>query len=217
MMKTKKKSILLILSMVMVLMVGSIFAYFTDKESKLNKFTIGSVDVSLDEPTFDEDATHNVKPGEEVTKDPEIKNLKDDAYIFAKVTVPYGTNINVMEGGAKTEKPTLDLFKFETTDDWVEVSSSVAADSKSKTYVYAYVDAGTPTECKVMTKAATETTGVKLFKNDKVTFANIVDTAEIADTTLNINVEVYAIQTGLEGDTKEPSAVWTIVENHFKN
>ena len=42
MMKTKKKSILLILSMVMVLMVGSIFAYFTDKESKLNKFTIFS-------------------------------------------------------------------------------------------------------------------------------------------------------------------------------
>ena len=75
-----KKKILVLamtLSMVAILAIGGTIAYFTDKEEATNVFTIGNVDIILEEPnwvgTGSTDAPE-VYPGEALAKDPTVIN-----------------------------------------------------------------------------------------------------------------------------------------------
>lgn len=75
-MKKKILSIALVVAMIAVIAAGSL-AYFTDKDSADNVFTVGNVDITLTEPNWDstgkEDAPE-VYAGEPLAKDPTVKN-----------------------------------------------------------------------------------------------------------------------------------------------
>ena len=75
----KRKIILLAAALVMVavLGIGGTLAYFTDDEHAKNTFTVGNVDIKLDEPMWEETGKEEAKevyPGEALAKDPTVTN-----------------------------------------------------------------------------------------------------------------------------------------------
>ena len=93
-MKNKKLGTLVAsLALVAALGIGATLAYFTDNDTAYNTITMGNVDIDLDEPEFDPDGDgegeiDDVKPGQEIVKDPTItvKANSEDAYLRAKIT-----------------------------------------------------------------------------------------------------------------------------------
>lgn len=94
-MKKKITAIFLCVALVAIAIVGASLAYFTDTKTAENTFTMGNVQIKLDEtnvndPTGDRvtSNTYNTYPGAVVTKDPIVHNTgKNAAYIRAKVEV----------------------------------------------------------------------------------------------------------------------------------
>lgn len=70
-------------------MVFTSLAYFTDRAELVNTFTIGKIEIELDEPGYDEVGNHlaTLLPGRRVTKDPTVTVLADseDTYVFMHV------------------------------------------------------------------------------------------------------------------------------------
>lgn len=88
----KKKTILsaaLALSVAAILTVGGSLAYFTDTDAKDNVFTMGNVDIELNEE-FEQNS--KLYPGEEkdaVTKKVDVTNIgSEDAYVRVHIAVP---------------------------------------------------------------------------------------------------------------------------------
>lgn len=99
-MKKKIISIALVVAMIAIIAAGS-FAYFTDTKNAENTFTMGNVEIVLDEtnvanPKGDRVTSneYNVYPGAVVTKDPIVHNTgKNGAYIRATVNVSNWMNM----------------------------------------------------------------------------------------------------------------------------
>lgn len=84
--RKKLVSLCLVLALLVTAAVGATFAYFTDSEETTNTFTVGNVDITLDEPSWKDMA--NAIPGHTYAKDPFVKNEgSNPAYIRVDVTV----------------------------------------------------------------------------------------------------------------------------------
>ncbi len=84
----KRKLLLVALSlcMVAILAMGGTLAYLTDYETETNVFTVGNVDITLDE-TFDEGA--KLIPGIDVNKDVRVTNVgTEPAYVRVHIAIP---------------------------------------------------------------------------------------------------------------------------------
>ena len=100
---TKKKIVSLCLAAVLVVMAiaGATVAYFTDTKTAENTFTMGNVQIKLDETNVADPEgarvtsnEYNVYPGAVVTKDPIVHNTgKNGAYIRATVNVSDWMNL----------------------------------------------------------------------------------------------------------------------------
>ena len=100
---TKKKIVSLCLAAVLVVMAiaGATVAYFTDTKTAKNTFTMGNVQIKLDETNVNDPEgdrvssnEYNVYPGAVVTKDPIVHNVgKNAAYIRATVNVSNWMNL----------------------------------------------------------------------------------------------------------------------------
>ncbi len=67
---------------------GSTLAYFTSRDTARNVFTVGSVKIALNEPSWDPDEEHKIVPGSEYPKDPKVANTgTTDAYVRMRVTI----------------------------------------------------------------------------------------------------------------------------------
>lgn len=85
--KRKILTLAMALSMIAILAVGATLAYFTDTDTKTNTFTIGDVDITLEE-NFPETELH---PGEENALDKvvTVKNVgSEDAYMWIELWIP---------------------------------------------------------------------------------------------------------------------------------
>lgn len=88
----KRKIIMLAAALVMVaiLGIGGTFAYFTDNETAENVFTVGNVDIKLEEEKWEETGKEEAKdvyPGEPLPKDPTVENIgKNPCFVRVKVT-----------------------------------------------------------------------------------------------------------------------------------
>lgn len=97
----KKKSILLAATAVMLvaaMSIGGMLAYFTDTDTKTNTFTVGNVDITLEEPKWDADVEHVLMPGTTFAKDPTVKNVgSESAYMFLTIDLnKYVSLLNLM-------------------------------------------------------------------------------------------------------------------------
>ena len=92
-----KKNGIIAAALVMMLAIGTAIAYFTDMGSVTNSFTVGNVDIELEEPSWDPEAAKNITPMMEIAKDPQIENIgANPAYVFAVVTVPRANVVHLL-------------------------------------------------------------------------------------------------------------------------
>ncbi len=93
-MKNKKLGTLVAsLALVAALGVGATLAYFTDSDEKTNTITMGNVDIDLDEPDWDDDnpdgEIDDVKPGQEIVKDPTITVTAGSESLYLRAKIEY--------------------------------------------------------------------------------------------------------------------------------
>lgn len=85
-MKKKIISLCLVAALVVVAIAGTSLAYFTDKDAKTNTFTLGNVDIELNEEKWA--APTAAVPDVEYAKDPVVANIgENDAWIRVDVTL----------------------------------------------------------------------------------------------------------------------------------
>lgn len=86
-MKKKLIAIFLCVALAAVAVVGASLAYFTDSEAKTNVFTVGKVDINLDETFVD---NSKLMPGVDVNKDVSISLAENssDAYVWYLWKIP---------------------------------------------------------------------------------------------------------------------------------
>ncbi|MCR5145863.1 MAG: hypothetical protein K6B70_00720 [Clostridia bacterium] len=233
----RKKLLITAIVLILVLAIGGILAYFTDVQTRINKFKTAKVEILVEEPSWPGNPVPNpeydpdnpkpnvpetiepevpVTPGQEIPKDPQVTNKGDGkVYAFVEVVIPVK---NVLIGDASTAAPT-ELFTFVKADGtqginagWTQISKTpetISTTTTSVTYVFAY---GSATE---LTELDTnETTVTPVFS--KVKFADVTERdfnseSEIQGKSFDVAVKGYGIQ--VEGiSSKVPATVWPNVK-----
>ncbi len=198
----KRKTMIAAIILLLVFIVGGAIAYFTDTDDVTNTFTIGDVDIEVEESLWEAltdtdsngipDDAQDMMPGESVAKDPKINNLSttNPAYVFMKVEAP-----------CTTDTPGVELFPYTAdTTHWYLITNGTCTNG-TITRIYAY---GTSS---AMTALAAQGSTETLF--DSVTLlSTLTGTENGINTNLDMVITGYAIQS--EGITStSPSAVWT--------
>ncbi len=112
-----KKTLILCLCVVAALVVGlsTTLAYLTDSDTRVNTFTVGNVDITVEEEF--EDGTP-LYPGIETNKDALITNTgANDAWVWMTVAVPADVDDYVHLGWASGVQPLSDEGEIKTGED----------------------------------------------------------------------------------------------------
>lgn len=182
--KNKMTKPLLICGAAGLLVLGGTTAYLTDYDHAVNEFTVGKVDIKLEEPEWKPDENTKITPNDEIKKDPKIVNVGiNDAFVYLQVAVPKADVITADEAGHRIDQKNQELFTFTANKGWTLIEDKDA--EKEKIYTFAY-DEVLPAE---------QETG-SLF--DKVVFANIIE-GQLDTKSLSMPVKAYAIQTANTG------------------
>lgn len=99
-MKKKILALSMCIALAAIAIVGASLAYFTDTKTATNTFTMGNVQIKLDETNVNDPESdrvtsneYNVYPGLVVDKDPTVHNTgKNGAWVRAIVTIENGMN-----------------------------------------------------------------------------------------------------------------------------
>lgn len=189
------------------LAIGGTMAYLTDAEKTANTFTVGKVQVDLEEPNYpgnDSDAVKNLVPNQVVAKDPQVENTGNNASInFLSVSIPMKNVVLAADDGTKEAATITELFQTKSgtgnfgagnvNNKWVLVDTKYYAGDADKTGSAAPSNATT----KVVRvygyneKLAKGATSATLF--DSVKLVNLVE-GQADTSTQNIDVKAYAIQ-----------------------
>lgn len=200
----KTKSAIIALMLVACLAVAGVSAYFTDSAEAVNTFTIGEVNIELEEPNWEEPEVP-VVPNQTVEKDPQAKNDGDNsAYIFMTVEVPYANVITANADGTKNAAADTELFTYTVNSGWAEIGTA-KWENGIVTHTYAYGSASELTELAASAKTPA------LFNT--ITFVNVIEGQSLEGTDKSVTVNAYAIQSENIGDSKAPDDVWTIICN----
>ena len=165
-MQKRKHNILLAVSCAVLLVFVSISAYTVSTERTTNSLTVGNIDVILTEDGWEDGKV--IVPNEDLDKQPVVTNNgKNEAYIFARVSVPYVENITIdyndsnydhAEGQKmpKALNQPLPLFKFGVTennittydtnitseqlvhDNWILIDGYPKKNEKAQKLIYVY-------------------------------------------------------------------------------
>lgn len=142
-MKNGMKALLIAVSAVLLVAVSVSLtvAYFTDKEEVTNVFTVGKVDISLEEEgAVENNGTYgqtydDIVPGEVYPKAPTVTVEAGslESYVRMIVTVKFENAVDAELTGEK-----LDNIFVNVADEWVLNAKTVAADLTSVEYEYRY-------------------------------------------------------------------------------
>ena len=204
----KTIKILLVLSAVSLLaVVGIVWAYGTSMDSNTNTFTVGNVNIELNEEHWDAESATDMKPGYIAEKDPVVTNSGgNNAFAFIEVSVPK-KNIYTYDPVTKTrnEQAVTPLFTLkDISPEWVLINTDNSSEDIIK-YVYAY---GTSSECTAL-KSGESTPAV--FLSTQYCYA--VEGQDLDKDSLVVTVKAFAIQADniTDEDTKDPESVWSIL------
>lgn len=198
-----KKNIVIGLAMIMILAIGSTFAFFTDKDNVTNSFTVGNISIDLTEPSWNPENGKNITPSQTIAKDPKITNDgANDAFVFMSVKVPTATIKTANADGSVNAAAKKELFSYDVNDSWTMIKKTT--ETSSVTYVYAYV--GTDGNMKALKPGSTTQ---PVF--DSVTFVNAIE-GQLDNKTLTIDVNSMGIQAS-DLNTTTPAGVYAILTN----
>ena len=212
--KNMKKK-LLIMSVAMVLVcafaVGMTIAYLTDHETVTNTFTVGNVQIKLDEADVDEygrvpqgspaprvtENTYKLIPGHEYTKDPTVTVLSGSEESYIKMTVTV-TKSDVLDAIFAPNGAQLTEIFTGFGSNWEYKSNTEDTENKTRTYEFWYKTAVDAREDAVKLEP--------LFTS--IVVPDFITGDQLAELqTMTITVNAYAIQAdGFEGNAE---AAWT--------
>lgn len=224
--KSRKKQVVVAMALIAVMMIAGTSAYFTASEEATNKWTVGKVEIDLQEPEYEkhkDEETGEITPNMELHKDPMVNNTgNNDAFVFMRVRIPKATvKVAAQDGSAPASATMQELFDYRWNNGWTVIDTREVKDGNStyQEYVVAY---GTANECTALKPG--ETTSVLFVNGDGnhiankgvaglITFKNVIEGQGLENVTLNLNVESFAIQTAniTTEDTKNPVKVWNIL------
>ena len=168
--------------------VGGVSAYLTDYEKVSNEFTVGKVDIDLDEPEWKPEENQKLEPSKVIHKDPQITNTgTNDAFVYMEVSIPMANVEAASETGERLGKKMQELFTFDAKSSWMQLKAQNT--ENSRIYTYAYTKILKPNE-----------KSEALF--DTVKFINLVE-GQLDGKPLEIPVRAYAIQTSYTGGSSE--------------
>lgn len=84
--------LLVCILLVLIVAVGPTIAYLSDEEEVVNTFTMGKIDIELEEPNWEETAGENLLPGAVVYKDPTVLAMKGACYMRLQLRIVDGSN-----------------------------------------------------------------------------------------------------------------------------
>ena len=198
-MKTKSKALLLTLcaALLVAASVLGTMAYLTDTDTVTNTFTVGKVDIKLDEAKVNTDGTpiegaarvtgneYHLLPGHTYTKDPTVTVLAGSESSYIKMTVTF-SKANELDAIFTPNGATLtSIFNGYDAANWTYKGNTKDAANNTRTYEFWYKD-----------KVATTTADVAL----KALFTSITVPGTITGDQLKtiegmtITVNAYAIQ-----------------------
>lgn len=224
---SKKKTVITSMAALAVfagMSVPYVSAYLTDNETATNTFTVGKVQVDLEEPSYpgnNTDKTTNLVPNGEVAKDPKVENTGNNAaYVFIKMTVPRANVTLVKDNGEKGTKEVQELFYFKKNADtidkhqnnfdtnWVELTSTEGeATATERTYVFGY-------------NAAVEANHSTNPLFEKIQLKNVLENEITTGEAKNIKIDTYAIQAdnivGIDTTTLDATTLTNIYTTYMK-
>lgn len=205
--RTKINCTLFLCILMAIIAVSSTFAYFIDRATVTNRFTVGDIKVELTEPNWDEENAKLITPNKTMTKDPKVTNTgHNDEFVFLKVVVPRADIKTASDDGTAIESKVQDLFSYDVNENWKLVKEDVT-DTES---IYYYAYQGADDSMKVLVPNASTNT---LF--DSVKFVNAIEGQGLEGKDLAIDIDVMAIQTTDLGVTS-PSEILNILLNQSK-
>ncbi len=139
-MNNKRKNITtFIIILIILVVIGGVYAYLTSTDTKTNIFTLGRVKIELTESNFVPANAQNIRPGDQIAKDPKITNIgTNSAYVYIKVLNPL---VELPNG----EGP---LFSYTVNSGWTQLSQVDQCGYRVTTYYYntaLNANASTPT------------------------------------------------------------------------
>ena len=206
--KNRTKIVALSAALIGVLAIGGALAYFTDGDTATNTFTVGKISLDLQEPNWV--PPEDITPNQEIEKDPQVENDGiNSEYVFVEVAVPYENVVTANADGTKNPAADTELFTYTVNEGWTEMGTGTK-DEGAGTITHRYVY-GTAEACTALEAGATTPT---LF--DTVTFANVVEDQGLEESTQNIVIHAYGIQTSdINGGKTAPADVWTVLHNQL--
>lgn len=225
--KKHVRSFVVILSLAVLVVIGSTVAYFSSKDESSNRFVVGRFDITLTETRWDPDSGKDVVPGDELEKNPQVTNNESiNGYIFLRVTVPCDTQMVDRDDGTPlgTASTSVPMYKFmvKDGDNYLVDSTFTAAQEVHShwhlvpgypkrnvaeaqyVYVYSYSDGSALTPL-----LEGETTG-PLF--DKLQLWNFNESFN-PEQSHSVLVEALGVQANLPGYTANQIAeIWSILD-----
>lgn len=197
-MKTKKKALLMMLCAVM-LVVASVMgtmAYLTSQDSVTNTFTVGNVQIKLDEAKANPDGalvqgadrvkanSYKLLPGHTYNKDPMVTVLKGSESSYVKMTVTF-TKAAALDEIFKPGADMMSIFKGYDSTNWIYKGNTENTTDNTRTYEFWYKETVAALDADVALDA--------LF--DSITVPGTITNTQLATIAgMTITVNAYAIQ-----------------------
>ena len=195
----KKK--LLIMSVAMVLVcafaVGMTIAYLTSTDEVVNTFTVGNVQIQLDEAAANPDGSliegaprvkansYKLIPGHTYTKDPTVTVLSGSESSYIKMTVTFSKSRELDAIFAPTGADLTSIFKGYDSTNWICKGNTEDASANTRTYEFWYKETVAAPTADVALDA--------LF--DSITVPGTITNDQLATIQgMTITVNAYAIQ-----------------------
>lgn len=198
-MKTRSKALLLALCAV-VLVVATVFgtmAYLTSTDEVVNTFTVGSVEIKLDEAKANTDGTlvegadrvkansYKLLPGHTYNKDPMVTVLNGSEPSYVKMTVTFSKAKELDAIFAPNGADLTSIFNGYDSANWIYKGNTKDANANTRTYEFWYKETvGAPTADVALDA---------LF--DSITVPGTITNKQLATIEgMTITVNAYAIQ-----------------------
>lgn len=210
-MKTKKKALLLSFCAVLLVAASVLgtMAFLTSQDTVVNTFTVGKVELKLDEAKVTPDGvtvptatrvqenSYKLMPGHSYTKDPTVTVLEGSEESFIKMEVTVNKHELLWNSGLRIT----DCFKG-YSEDWIYITDKADRTNDTRTYVFYYKDTVSALDGDVVLPA--------LFKEVVVPDTLTNDTIQLLND-LKITVKAYAIQ----ADGFKTSATYDSTEDYI--
>lgn len=206
-MKKKIVALCLVVCLATVGVCTATFAYLMDKDSAVNTFTVGNVDIDLQEK-FDEENAKLI-PGIDITKEIDVQNTgSEDAYVRVHIAIPA-----ILDSGNEDDP------KYAAYNNTLHFNFSKDSYAEGKWSWNADVDGANYPGNGGDWNCYQETIGGILYNVYVVTYKTALKTNEIADNAIykvyldtKVTNEMLAALTGENGELKNGIQILVVAE-----